>query len=54
MCYEPLGYFEQAVIRSIQRWTCEPDSGEYRFQGEVLFRLDGRGDLFQGAGFCIT
>jgi outer membrane biosynthesis protein TonB len=38
---EPPGYFEQAVVRSVKRWTCEQDGGDYKFQGEVSFRLDG-------------
>jgi protein TonB len=38
---EPPDYFEQAVIRSVKRWTCEQNGGDYKFQGEVSFRLDG-------------
>ncbi len=38
---DPAGYFEQTVIRSVKRWTCEQDGGDYKFQGEVSFRLDG-------------
>ncbi|MDB5815919.1 MAG: energy transducer TonB [Rhodocyclales bacterium] len=38
---EPPGYFEQAVMRSVKRWICEQNGGDYKFQGEVSFRLDG-------------